>query len=62
MSITVALGFGMSAASAFGQAARRRRLEREAQSKDEKEEVPDSTPARAAMILMPSSRVFGSAR
>jgi hypothetical protein len=46
--VFVALGFGMSAASAFGQAARRRRLEREAQSKDEKEEIPDATPARSA--------------
>lgn len=46
--VFVALGFGMSAASSFARAARRKRLEREGQAKDEKEGVPDAAPVRAS--------------
>jgi len=45
--VFVALGFGMSAASSFGHAARRRRLEREAQPKGEGETASDAQPAGA---------------
>jgi hypothetical protein len=57
--VFVALGFGMSAASSFGRASRRRRLERNAQAKAESENVPAAKPvgtsaAEAAPTAAPS--------
>lgn len=46
--VFVALGFGMSAASSFGRAARRRRLERDAEAKGASENVPTAKPAGAS--------------
>lgn len=46
--VFVALGFGMSAASSFARAGRRRRLEREGQANDEIESVPTATSVGAS--------------
>jgi hypothetical protein len=47
--VFVALGFGMSAVASFTRAGGRRRLDQEAQAKDETEKTPTATPAGAGV-------------